>query len=84
MDTPRSARRFTVDSYNGRHGNIPKFHRLNTLTQNVDTLDLRDGTILTPNDYEVITAHVHLSLFAQTSGVDICSLLKPSIGHFNL
>lgn len=61
MDTPRSARRFTVDSYDGRRGTISKFHRLNTLTQNVDTLDLRDGTILTPNDYEVITAHGHLS-----------------------
>ena len=63
MDTPRSARRFTVDSYDGRRGNISKFHRLNTLTPNIDTLDLRDGTVLTPNDYEVITALVHLSQF---------------------
>lgn len=66
MNTPRSARRFAVDSYDGRRGNISKLHRLDTLTSNVDTLDLRDGTILTPNDYEVITAHVHLSHFAQT------------------
>ncbi|KAL0022243.1 hypothetical protein WJX77_009787 [Trebouxia sp. C0004] len=56
VDTPRSARRFTVDSYDGRRGNISKFHRLNTLTPNVDTLDLRDGTILTPNDYEMAKA----------------------------
>ncbi|KAL0047424.1 hypothetical protein WJX82_003041 [Trebouxia sp. C0006] len=56
VDTPHRARRFTVDSYDGRRGTISKFHRLNTLTQNVDTLDLRDGTILTPNDYEMAKA----------------------------
>ncbi|DBA71613.1 TPA: hypothetical protein ACH3X2_001077 [Trebouxia sp. C0005] len=56
VDTPRSARRFAVDSYDGRRGNISKLHRLDTLTSNVDTLDLRDGTILTPNDYEMAKA----------------------------
>lgn len=54
MRTPRSSsRRFPADSYNGRRGPIPIYHRIDTLPQSADTLDLRDETILTPGADEV-------------------------------
>lgn len=55
--TPRRSRqapeRFTVDSYDGRSKDIRKYHRSETLVQNVDSLSLRNRTVLTPNPAEV-------------------------------
>ena len=55
--TPRRSRhapeRFTVDSYDGRSKDIRKYHRSETLVQNVDTLSLRNRTVLTPSPAEV-------------------------------
>ena len=55
--TPRRSRqapkRFTVDSYDGRSKDIRKYHRSETLVQNVDSLSLRNRTVLTPSPTEV-------------------------------
>lgn len=55
--TPRRSRhapeRFTVDSYDGRSKDIRKYHRSETLVQNVDSLSLRNRTVLTPSPAEV-------------------------------
>ena len=60
--TPRRSRqapeRFTVDSYDGRSKDIRKYHRSETLVQNVDSLSLRNRTVLTPSPTEV---HLFLS-----------------------
>lgn len=57
--TPRRSRqapgRFTVDSYDGRSKDIRKYHRSETLVQNVDSLSLRNRTVLTPSPTEVGT-----------------------------
>lgn len=58
--TPRRSRhapdRFTVDSYDGRSKDIRKYHRSETLVQNVDTLSLRNRTVLTPSPAEMTAA----------------------------
>ena len=60
--TPRHSRqapeRFTVDSYDGRSKDIRKYHRSETLVQNVDSLSLRNRTVLTPSPTEVEYTHV--------------------------
>ncbi len=52
-DVIATPRRLTVDSYDARKKDIPKYHRSETLTQNVDTLSLRARTVLTPTAQQV-------------------------------
>ena len=57
MDTPRTrgrARMSYADTYDGRKKDIPKYHRMETMTQSVDQLNLRDRSVLTPSPAEVI------------------------------
>ena len=56
LDTPRTRGKATrlsyADTYNARKKDIPKYHRMETMTQSVDQLNLRDRSVLTPSPAE--------------------------------
>ena len=57
--TPRTRKRpqrFTIDSYDARSKDIPKLHSLDSLSPNVDTLGLRNRSVLTLSRSEVCLA----------------------------
>ena len=75
LDTPRTRGKATrlsyADTYNARKKDIPKYHRMETMTQSVDQLNLRDRSVLTPSPaeasspYSVIFTRSPTSTFAE-------------------